>query len=558
MLWIGVPAVFVLAFWFYVNAGISRVAVYEWGDWASTGMDAFRARHFNQYLGTYSSRLLFRHPGPLQAYLSAASESLLCGLFHFQSPHAAHVFGTAFYTLCFNFASFYVLFRLLNHKQLLIPAYIWIFCLQNTILQNQLSVLAQHNMSIPALTLLCLTTAALVSGRIWCLPLFALAATTCGLLHTFNATHVVVLTAIALSGLIYRKLRLGEGLFTRQNRRYLLLAAGIVAVGAFPVMYDQFFLTHNLSKILSFIRSNKLLEASGGASSHLGLVLRYIPAFFVSMFWGQEASMKLAVDRQFAVSVQGAVVFWSLFCTFTAVALIKVHDILIRTLTVLVVIGMFLVAQFSIANGTFDMEVYGRNLYGYVAVLGLVILLIADRYAGEFAAGRPRTSVPRNHTRRTAGWVLIVSTLALSIFPMVAFPDSKHFFNTPRSFGYAQRQLERGYFDVQAWLSTDPRVGEITDAVIRNGGPQNASIALFLDKTGDWTEVFSVLLQLVRQHRTVCVVDKQNSGLVGVIMGNEFVCTEPSDVDIYVADKPIPDGKQIYANGYYVAVMSRP
>jgi len=41
-------------------------------------------------------------------------------------------------------------------------------------------------------------------------------------------------------------------------------------------------------------------------------------------------------------------------------------------------------------------------------------------------------------------------------------------------------------------------------------------------------------------------------------MGNEFVCTEPSDVDIYVADKPIPDGKQIYANGYYVAVMSRP
>lgn len=541
--WIVLPMLAIILYAIWINRRMPQAQVYEWGDLATLSMDVMRARHFHQLLGQHSARMIHQ-PGPWHAYLFAATEWLFHDVLNFRSRHAAQVVGIAIHNLFFMFLGLYVLFRVLKHKYLMAAAYIWFFALQHSVFYGQLSYMEPHNMSGATLAALLLCAAVICAGQLWPLPWFCLAAVALVQLHAFNVMHVLaasLLVAVSLS----RRFR---ELYAPANRRYAIVSACILLVGAFPILYDQFFVSGNLSALMAYSRSAQRAAAQLPLVPELERALKYVPAFFVSPFWGKEQIFPIAAATQFFVGTTSAAVFWCLLLGAAALVFWRHRGIMPKVLLGLILAGTVILMHFAIMNQTLGWEVYGRNCYGYVIALSFAGLLVLDaklpsRQGAGQGARWPRAMV-----------VLVVAIVTVA--PLLAFPDSRTLLNGPLSFAYAAYPLKRGVLDFQHWSSTDPRLGAMADAAVAEGQP----MVLWLDAAPDWPTFYGMATQLFRREDVkACILDAQHWGNVPLQMGSDTVCSElpKNGIDVHFSNQFIPFGKTVFEQNSYISVVRR-
>ena len=538
LIYIAAPLVAILLYIVWINRRMPDAIVYEWGDSATHSMDVLRAKRFDQLLGQYSSRAI-RQPGPWLAYIEAASEVIFYDLFHFASPYPTHFLGIAFHNLLFMFLTLYMLLRTFKHLILMIPVYVWFFLLQHAVFTNQLSLMVPHNMSASALSALLLSGAVIGSGALWPLPIYVLSSVVLVHIHAFNVAHVTLICVAVAAAFFYRRRGRKDIPPLRENRKHLVAAGCILLIGIFPLLYDQLFASGNISTLIAFSKNAQTASQQLPLGPRLGQAVLYIPAFYLMPWWGKAFTLKLAQQNQFYVGSVAGTIFWLVFATFGLWVVWRCQRPVCRLLMGLVSLGAPLVMHFAIMNGTLGWEVYGLNLFGYVIGLAFVVILVYDEII----------------TRWRSEAIKIAGVTILTLLPPLSFADAKTFLASPSSFAFAADGIRRGFFDLQHWISSDARLGEMTDRILSAGQP----IVLWMDEPEQWPIFDGVAAQLFRRGAKACIVDTRHWRFPALMLGNETMCaTFPENgIDVHMSDKWIPYGKSIYENHLFISVVDR-
>lgn len=452
-----------LSYFLYINWDSFFLVLYESGDFATMSLDVLQARKLELLISSTSSQGVFRQPGPFLGYWYALWEFVFCSGLGFPSPVIVHGIATAILNLIFQFTALLIVYLNLRNKRLIILCGLFLFLFLHTIVENQLAFASPIMIAVSAFLLLSLSSAHAITHRGFAiLPIFAIAFTLC-----FHSHAVFGLTAIALSLPVFFKilrtlLSKSAMIAHSKDKIYLSIGVLIILTGFYPILYDEFFDTGNLSSIWTYIRSSSDISFLARINLYFGKALLFVSTFFVDMFWSKDFKLGLIISDSYMTTPTISALVWFLFGSVGVFSLSgrSKEDRFAKALFVLIAIGVGIGIYTAMgktgAGRIFSKEYICRYLLGFVAGFGLCLIFCLDWIYSKYL-------------NYSANWNKgFVKALAASVFvvigavPLLLFPESKTFFSK-------HADHNSGYFVLHPAVSTDPRIGEIVSAIVRSG-----------------------------------------------------------------------------------------
>lgn len=559
---LAVAFVATFSYFIYINWDSFFLVLYESGDFAKMSLDVLKAKKFELLTGITSSQGVFRHPGPFLGYWYALWELVFCNGLGFPTPVIVHGIATAILNLSFQIMGLLIVYFNLRNKRLIIPCSLFLFLFMNTIVENQLAIASNIMIAMSSFLLLSLSSAHALTHRSFRIfPIFALAFTVC-----FHSHAAFGLTAIVISLPVFWKmvrplLPKPPMAICSEDKRYLGLGFLFILIGFYPILYDQFFDTGNLSSIWLYIKNLGDISFLERINLYLGKALLFVSTFFVDMFWSKEFKLGLIVSNSYLTTPTISVLVWIFFGSvgFFAFSGRDKEDRFVKILFILVgigiLIGIYAAMGKTQAGRIFTQEYTSRYLLSFVAGFVFCFVLCLDRICSRLL------SCSEGWRKRFAISAATFVFVGIGAVPLLLFPDSKNFFNKPAG-------INSGYFILANWMSTDPRIGEIATAIVKNGNRFDIQV-----EADQWPLLAGITARLMRMGYPVAINNETYSHSFKLKQKAERVpdtiidsnSTADSDENLYVGNilavgqsfKPSTSGRISSAN-FYIKKIGRP
>lgn len=482
------------AYFMYINWASFFLVLYESGDFAKMSLDVLKANKFELFTGLTSSQGVFRHPGPFLGYWYALWEFVFCKGLGFPSPVLVHGIATAILNLSFQVTGLSIVYINLRNKLLIIPCSLFLFLFMNTIIESQLAIASNIMIAMSAFLLLSLSAAHAISNRSFRIFLiFALAFTAC-----FHSHAAFGLTAIVISLPVFWKmvralLPKPPATICFEDKIFLGLGFLLILIGFYPILYDQFFDTGNLSKIWMYIKNSGDIPLLARLKLYLGKALLFVSTFFLDMFWSKDFKMGLITSNSYLTTPALSALVWIFWGSvgFFAFTSRDKQDRFVKTLFILtgigILIGVYAAMGKTQAGRIFTQEYTSRYLLSFVAGFVFCLILCLDRICSRLS------SLREGWRRRSGMAIAILVFVGIGAIPLFLFPDSKNFFNKPVG-------LNSGYFILAGRMSTDPRIGEIATAIVKNGNSFDIQVEI-----DQWALLAGITARLMRMGYPVAI-----------------------------------------------------
>ncbi len=541
-----VAFVVTFAYFIYINWSSFYLVRYECGDFAEASIDILSAKKFDLFIGITSSQGVFCHPGPISAYWYALAEFFLCnGPLSFPSPVIVHGIATAIINLSFQIMGLMIVYFNLRYKIWIIPCSLFLFLFMNTIIYNQLAIASNIMLAISSIFLLSLSSAHAIAHRGFrIIPIFALAFCVCFHMH---AAYVLTATVIALP--VFWKMGRAflpkpHTILCSSDKKFLWLGVLIVLLGFFPILYDQFFDSHNLSKIALYLKNSVDIPFLERLNLYLGKALLFVSTFFVDMFWSKDFKLGLSQSANYFTTPAISFLVWLVFSSvglFIFSSRAK-EDRFVKALFFLIglgiLIGIYTALGKTTAGRIFTLEYVGRYLLSFVASFGFCFILCFDRVSSRLL------NCGEGWFRKVAITVAIFMFVGIGAAPLIFFPDSKNFFNKPAG-------INSGYFILPNWVSTDPRIGEITNAIVKNGN--SFYIQVEIDQ---WPLLAGITARLMRMGYPVAINNEFYTHMFKLRQKADGLPGAP--LKIYLSSKPSYQRQTLYVDPDTCISIDRP
>jgi hypothetical protein len=523
------------AYFIYINWDSFFLTKYEDGDFAMMSMDVLRAKRFDLLIGITSSQQVFCHPGPFLGYWFALGEFFFCDILRFPSPVIVHGIATAIINLSFQIIGLLIVYFNLRNKILIIPCALFLFLFMNTIVHNQLAIASNIMLVMSSFLLLSLSAAHAITHRDFQIfPIFALAFCICFHLHAAYGLTTIIISLPVFWKMIRTVLpRLTTALSSR-DKKFLWISVLIILIGFYPILYDQLFDTHNLSKIFIYVKSLSDFSLLERLHLYLGKALLFVSTFFVDMFWSKDFKLGLIQSASYFTTPAVSIFVWLFFGSvgFYIFSSHTKEDRFVKALFFLtgvgILIGIYTALGKTAGCRIFNLEYIGRYLLSFVAGFVLCLVFCLDKICsgllGRFGGWRKRFAI----TVTTFIFVVIGAV------PLIFFPDSKKFFNKAEG-------INSGYFILANWISTDSRIGVIANAIAEKGNSFEIQV-----ENDQWPLLAGITARLMRIGYPVAInsefyshffkLKQKAGGLSG------------SHLRVYLSSKPDSQRQTLYAD----------
>ena len=245
-------AVVFLILFLFLNHGLFRQPIFEWGDFAANALQIQNAKHFHELLGNYS-RWGFHHPGPAFFYVFAAGESLFRDALHLV-PQAmnAYILTIIIVNLMCLFGAIGIIAQHTGSAWFVPVAVASSLFLIATIdrtvgPETVLSSIWMPHVLLFSFLLYLVCCAAVACGDTRCLPVAVLT----GLMllhgHVAQILFVGTLAVMTLASFLIQRRPHGLLPLLRACRTELLISAALICIFAAPIVAD--ILLHNPSNV---------------------------------------------------------------------------------------------------------------------------------------------------------------------------------------------------------------------------------------------------------------------------------------------------------------------
>ena len=287
-----------IIFFFIVNYETFRSSHFVNGDFALQAIEVLHAKELQVFVGSTSSKQSFSQPGPILTYWFALFEIIFDLLKIKISESMTYLIASAFLNLFIQTISIYFIFINLKNKYLIIPITFLIFFLLNSVLDNQLYLSSPITISISLFFCLFLIIAQLISDKNFKLlvPVSFLYFT----LFHFHVMYAIPSTALILycAIKIYSNKKNVFDCLMKEKIYFISSLILLFLFFIFPIIYDQFFLTNNISNILQYSSSQKGNDFIDNIKAFYH-VPKYLTAFLFSPFYSKQEILSFTSQDKF-------------------------------------------------------------------------------------------------------------------------------------------------------------------------------------------------------------------------------------------------------------------
>jgi hypothetical protein len=264
-----------------------------------------------------------------------------------------------------------------------------------------------------------------------------------------------------------------------KNINYLLYGIILIILSLTPIIYDQIYLTNNITAILKYAASINDISFFDKIRKHSINVTQFLPTFFIDFIYTKEYKVFLLEKGITQLGSHLSVYFWIFYLLIGYIILyIKKID-LSFTKNVIIIITISIIVCFYISMGkvgesrVYKIQYPVRYMYACGCLFILCMVNLIDQYYNQI-----NTYIKNKHI------LLLAFIMTISLI----FNDAKNIFN--KKVGH-----NSGYFMIPTYISTDFRIEEIFERIEQNFTSKEIDIFVETDNWPILSGITSVLLR---------------------------------------------------------------
>jgi hypothetical protein len=506
--------IFLLAVFLVLNHSILSKTFWESGDYALSVIDVIAAKKFEAYTFLTSSQMVFRHPGPILTYWYALLDYIILGLNKNVSPVISQAIASAVLNLIFQISTIYIIYKNLLNKILIIPIAISMLLFLNAIVEYQLTSATPIMISISAFMLMIFSCVDIISNKnLKNIIFFIFAYIFCIQMH---GNFIICSTALFLVILINYLKYINK----YENKINLYVSLVILFISLIPILYDQIFVSHNISAILKFLKANKDINLLERTNNYLNEVIRFIPTFFIDFIYSKKYKLEALEKGKYLIDLIYSTTFYSIYIV-SGIFILKNKNSnfnFLKKLYLIISIGMIIGIYISLGK-LGDSRVYNaqypvRYMYAFGYAYLTLLIMFCDRIF---------------YKSKT----IYMLSIALIISLILIIKDSKSFFNKNAG-------INAGYFVIPTYVGTDYRFGDMVESIKKNTRGESYQIMV---ETDNWPVLAGITSILLRNGHKVSMNNKTYAYFFKI--PNQIIENENS-IKIYITGKEYKDKVLLY------------
>ena len=447
------------------------------------------------------------------------------------SEFISYSIGTFIINLTALFLVFKIIFQNLKNKIIIFPISIFIFFLLNTILDNQLYLPSIIEISVCLyLSLIFVISHFITYKNSKLIPIVILNVSILIHLHVMYIFPVLLIILILFFYIIknFKDFYLN---FLNNLKFVLPISIIIISVFIFPILYDQFFLSGNISKILNYSSTQESILLINFLNE-LTYSLKFVTAYFFYPFNSKEEILLYTSSGKFYEL--GSIFFIFFLVVFFVIFYIineKINNTFLNNLVLFLILslicGVFLSLKKTDGVPVFNAEYAMRYLFSIVILFYLIFIFIIDNLKFE-KINFFKIFLNKN----------IFTFLIIFIFIFI-MPSSKNFFNLPIIYEKIDQTKDfqkTGYFSIYP-RSTDPDLENVYKNVFKKFD-QKVSFSI---ESNNWPLAAGILnLALRKKHKIEIEQDFFKNFL------KHYKLFEKAEVRVIMTDRKIENLELLY------------
>jgi len=469
-----------LFLFYFVNKEFIGGSFFEWGDLALQGIDTNRVQNFEIFIGTTSSQGFFRQPGPFLSYWLYLIEQILF-LLNIKNSVFSHILGYVILNIFFQTVTLYIIYKNLKNKILILPIGVFFICFLNTIIEGQFSQPTVMAIGISAFIFFTICIADFMQNQN--ISIAPVVFTGYIILSNIHVIYFVLSTFILFFVFLY----MYKNYYLFKNflayKISIFLSILVIFIGFLPIIYDQLFLTNNLSKIF-FYGSDSPYQNN---NSRLSLFFQYFPKsfqfigmFFIDLFMDYSNKLSLIINKDYLLSPFQTIIFWSFYLFFIFYSFKNTNSYgnfynkVLLLVSIVILFSIFFATGKTSAGKIYELEYTSRYILSFVFLFYLSIFLFVDNYL------KSCKFMKIEYSKFLLSFVIIIFSLS--------FPQSKMLFDK-----------KVGYFVIKN-ISISKDIENFSDKI----NISNHNINVFTD-TDDWPLLAGLLYQLTKKNNRLYI-----------------------------------------------------